>query len=59
MLNKDCSERKNEWVQYIRIGIKFIGHEIKECTELAEHEMDIHNVISVFKSNQTYCQSII
>jgi len=45
MLNKDCSERKNELkncVQYIRIGIKFIGHEIKECTELAEHEMDIY-----------------
>jgi hypothetical protein len=46
-------------VQYIGVGIKFIRHEIKECTELAEHKMDIHNVMSVFKSNQTYCQSII
>jgi hypothetical protein len=55
MLNKDCSERKNELkscIQYIEVGIKFIGHEIKECTELAEHEMDIHNVMSVFKSKK-------
>jgi hypothetical protein len=41
------NELKN-CVQYIGHGLKFIGHEIKENTELAEHERGIHVVMSAF-----------
>jgi hypothetical protein len=41
------NELKN-CVQYIGHGLKFIGHEIKENTELAEHETSIHDVMSAF-----------
>jgi hypothetical protein len=37
------NELKN-CVQYIGLGGKFIGHGIKEKTELAEDETCIHNV---------------
>jgi hypothetical protein len=35
-------------VQLIGRGIKLIGHEIKENTELAEHETNIDNAKSTF-----------
>jgi hypothetical protein len=35
-------------VQLIGHGIKLIGHEIKENTELAEHETGIDNAKSTF-----------
>lgn len=35
-------------VRFIGHGIKFIGDEIKENTELAEHETGIHDVKSTF-----------
>jgi hypothetical protein len=41
------NELKN-CVQYIGHGLKFIGHEIKENTELAEHETGIHDLMSAF-----------
>jgi hypothetical protein len=41
------NELKN-CVQYIGLGIKYIGHGIKENTELAEHETGIYNIMSAF-----------
>jgi hypothetical protein len=41
------NELKN-CIQYIGHGLKFIGHEIKENTELAEHETGIDNAKSTF-----------
>jgi hypothetical protein len=35
-------------VQLIGRGVKLIGHEIKENTELAEHETGIDNAKSTF-----------
>jgi hypothetical protein len=35
-------------IQLIGHGIKLIGHEIKENTELAEHETGIDNAKSTF-----------
>jgi hypothetical protein len=51
MLNKTVQKRMNELkncAQYIGHGLKFIGHKIKENTELAEHETGIHDVKSAF-----------
>jgi hypothetical protein len=45
------NELKN-CVQYIGLGIKFIGHEIKENTELAEHETGIYNKMSAFNKEK-------
>jgi hypothetical protein len=42
-------------VQFIGHGLKFIGHEIKENTELAEHETGVHDVLSP----QKVCKQLI